>query len=1007
MPLIEGIAENFHDHFKAWVRLEPRCRSNNFARGLEARTADPLWMLARQWQTGEFQGEDAGSPIEVHLTHSTQSIERMRLENSDTVVDLPSAPLEAMVEQERFAMDWRARVQIGQQFERFARSPDLGINGSSLIAAYRTSFPLDRPTDEDWVKTDRSTRRFIALMVGRVIDGNALIDDIKQFIDTVHYDHLRLQVPMDDAQLIQAFDLLLQLADTWEKKVKRALKQVRSALSEGRLISPDGMANTQVLWAMEQIKTAIEGDQLLPPIESRLSDAQINQALGQLWRAAKQGKLLADNVVPIAQQDEPLSKLMNSIGQDQILLVDGMTLTQLMAILDQMIVRLHEGNPIVVMAQLTDAELIQILGQLGQTVSSNQLPAASDTTMTNAQLKNALAQLKLAIEKGQLIQRFDYGMTEGHLDQALNQIKLAIDQDRLKVSSSLSEGQLVQILTDIMTFIKQGRLVQPLGMTNSQLIRALTQIKGDISSGQLQSTPTATYPFLNNGVAHLTQAIEKAGELSPPPTPMTDTELIQGLRKLIDIMDLGNLKPPAGITNDQLARLFVRFFKWYARLHLQPREVKSEAWRKHQLGYRFELNPPVGPAAPDPQTDKTRLQALDYRNGALDWYSFHASDIRGHNGKHWTQHDPVKTHPARITIGGTSPRWWAFEDAAMDFGKLDVAKPDLAKLMLMEFVLIYGDDWFSVPLPIKMSNLVRIDELEVSNVFGEKEILKPARIRHNKPMLRWELFTLSPIAENGQVNSLTSNSTGVGNGDVLFIPPVAGFREESPPIEEVRFLRDEGANMVWGIEHIVPNGLGRPIDGFDAQRERIDRQHEAEIARLEQEIAKIEQEFAAGNLSDEDPQIQIGKKQKKIAILKEGPKPSSGGIPRYRLATTVPENWIPFTPTNEQRFFDVNYNAIRLNRAQMLRNTDDEVPRTIPAMSRLLELSEDPLLWLEESAVPRSGLRVQLTKQRIRWVDGKTYVWSGRKVLTGKGEGSSGLRFDSISSSESDVTNGS
>jgi hypothetical protein len=44
--------------------------------------------------------------------------------------------------------------------------------------------------------------------------------------------------------------------------------------------------------------------------------------------------------------------------------------------------------------------------------------------------------------------------------------------------------------------------------------------------------------------------------------------------------------------------------------------------------------------------------------------------------------------------------------------------------------------------------------------------------------------------------------------------------------------------------------------------------------------------------------------------------------------------------------------------------------------------------------VPRAGLRMQLTAQRVRWVDGKTYVWLGRKVLTGQGEGSSGLSFD-------------
>jgi hypothetical protein len=43
-----------------WTRLEPQSRGRNPSPGLEARMHDPLWLLARQWQFGEFHGEDAG-----------------------------------------------------------------------------------------------------------------------------------------------------------------------------------------------------------------------------------------------------------------------------------------------------------------------------------------------------------------------------------------------------------------------------------------------------------------------------------------------------------------------------------------------------------------------------------------------------------------------------------------------------------------------------------------------------------------------------------------------------------------------------------------------------------------------------------------------------------------------------------------------------------------------------------------------------------------------------------
>ena len=65
--------------WRAWERIEPRCRSDDFVRGLQARTADPAWFLARQWQTGEFKGEDAGSPLEVSLRYYFQPVNRVRL----------------------------------------------------------------------------------------------------------------------------------------------------------------------------------------------------------------------------------------------------------------------------------------------------------------------------------------------------------------------------------------------------------------------------------------------------------------------------------------------------------------------------------------------------------------------------------------------------------------------------------------------------------------------------------------------------------------------------------------------------------------------------------------------------------------------------------------------------------------------------------------------------------------------------------------------------------------
>ena len=57
-----------------WTRLEPQPRDATMARSLQAQLRDPLWMLTRQWQFGEYAGLDAGSPVQATMGVATQSL---------------------------------------------------------------------------------------------------------------------------------------------------------------------------------------------------------------------------------------------------------------------------------------------------------------------------------------------------------------------------------------------------------------------------------------------------------------------------------------------------------------------------------------------------------------------------------------------------------------------------------------------------------------------------------------------------------------------------------------------------------------------------------------------------------------------------------------------------------------------------------------------------------------------------------------------------------------------
>src|SRR5215213_9238014 len=87
-----------------WHRLEPRPRSSDLAEALSARIRDPAWLLARQWQLGEFRGEDAASPAYMKVTTDKAKVLFWGVGSTATQVD-PAVPLERIALEEPFSED--------------------------------------------------------------------------------------------------------------------------------------------------------------------------------------------------------------------------------------------------------------------------------------------------------------------------------------------------------------------------------------------------------------------------------------------------------------------------------------------------------------------------------------------------------------------------------------------------------------------------------------------------------------------------------------------------------------------------------------------------------------------------------------------------------------------------------------------------------------------------------------------------------------------------------------
>jgi len=502
--------------------------------------------------------------------------------------------------------------------------------------------------------------------------------------------------------------------------------------------------------------------------------------------------------------------------------------------------------------------------------------------------------------------------------------------EREQITFKLQDGGLAEYRMRVRAGQRLERELKRAGGTNADaLVRAFRKrYPIRLQQGAARSdVDRATRRYVSLMVGRVTDGIDVLTAIGSNPAPIATI-----ISTAID--------PSGSLTNAVLAALNV-LRTWYTQLFAQP-ATANPAWMPDRLAYTFNVRAVEGA---ETTTEATTLSAPQYRNGELDWHSM--SLVKAPKPVESTRSTFL---PTGLTFAGMpNRRWWAFEDARVDLGNLDASTTEVAKLALVEFALIYADDWFMYPLVVPAGSVTRIVGLTVTDTFGRARVIPRGITEGTSPWNRWEMFTLSQPANTPAKQY------------VLFVPPATGFREESEPLEVVRFARDEGANKVWGIERTVTNALGDGVGGPGAHRERLE---------LEREDKR---ETSNG------------------AVVSDPLTDAEAALIRYKIQTYVPYNWIPFAPVRAND----DGTSIRLHRARMLLNEDSRAPEPIPGLSTLLMGPGGPRV-LNEEAVLRSGLSVQLTRQRVRWIDGKTYVWLGRGVKIGQGEASSGLRFDVV-----------
>src|SRR5262249_30192437 len=136
------------------------------------------------------------------------------------------------------------------------------------------------------------------------------------------------------------------------------------------------------------------------------------------------------------------------------------------------------------------------------------------------------------------------------------------------------------------------------------------------------------------------------------------------------------------------------------------------------------------------------------------------------------------TLPTPVTFPGMpNPRWWTMEDGRTNFGAIRPDTTDLAKLLFIEFGLLFSNDWFLTPLTTRAGSLVTVTGLMVTDTFGERVWIDPVDAAAPDERSRFSLFTLSM-------------KPGGAPDPTLLVGAAAPKVQESAPFEAVMLVRD-------------------------------------------------------------------------------------------------------------------------------------------------------------------------------------------------------------------------
>ncbi|MEU7870015.1 hypothetical protein [Dactylosporangium sp. NPDC049140] len=384
--------------------------------------------------------------------------------------------------------------------------------------------------------------------------------------------------------------------------------------------------------------------------------------------------------------------------------------------------------------------------------------------------------------------------------------------------------------------------------------------------------------------------------------------------------------PGSTLFRAQLDALGTRLVTWFNGLIDQP--TGPSTWDPRRLEHHFSVD-----------AGGTTLTAPEYPGGSLDWHTFSVDTGAPAATAATTATVNRTVLPAPVRFSGMPlPRWWAIEDGTTNFAAVQPDSTDLIRLVFLEFALVFSNSWYLLPCDLPAGTLANIQGLAVTDVFGQRQWITPAGAGVENDWQRWSMYTLDTLQATDAADTR------------LLLPAHAPQIATGPALEDVSLIRDEQANLVWGVERTISTPTGDPRRGDEIAAELLAQQRRLHPAA-----------------PPDEPHAAIA----------------------YTAMNDVPAHWIPFIAAHVPD----DSRSVQLQRAALPSPVDGAPVRPHTA---LLREGLPQAYFVNEEEVPPTGTTLALAFRRTRSADGSVTVWLGTRRGTGRGEGSSGLAYDII-----------